>query len=304
MLDVFDRYRQLNGVIDLDKIPELKEIEDGTYGSRKKQWFDFQSDLLLFKEEKLPLESIKEIICEQMALQYGVDNVSYDVARYKGKYGVISPDFKKGKEFIPFLFLLLKRPKISNDLTTLCDILESMDIDREEILSFARIIFRNHLLDIFTMQRDRNVTNQGFLYDGSNYFLAPRYDCGGSFLTITARAKQERFCNQYNSDMLLKYKGYRSKFTLYPGTVKLDAIDVLLDIRYSGIMYNNFYLGEVLKDLDSEIDKIYNINMREIFTRLESYNIKMEPYFKRFLECAFETKKREYEGKEKVYRLS
>lgn len=103
--------------------------------------------------------------------------------------------------------------------------------------------------------------------------------------------------------MLVKYKGYRSKFTLYPGTVKMNAISVLLDLKYSIIEYNNFYLKEGLKDLDDELAKIYNINLSEAFQKMEFYDIKVENYFKKFISNVFEVKKQEYEEKEKTYQL-
>ena len=146
------------------------------------------------------------------------------------------------------------------------------------------------------------MNNQGFLYTGS-YVLAPRYDSANSFLTLTARHKLDRFCNKYTQDMLVKYKGYRSKFTLYPGTVKMNAISVLLDLKYSIIEYNNFYLKEGLKDLDDELAKIYNINLSEAFQKMEFYDIKVENYFKKFISKVFEVKKQEYEEKEKTYQL-
>lgn len=304
MLDIFNNYRQKDGVIDLDKIVGLEKVDKKTYGSSDKEWFCYKSNLILFKEEKLPYEAIKEIINEEIALQYGLENASYDMAKYKGKRGTISLDFKGEKEFILFLFLLFKRPKISNDLVTVCSILEDMNMEREDILPVAQTLFRNYLLDIFTAQRDRNIENQGLLYDGKGYVLAPRYDSAGSFLTLTARHKLERFYNDYSRDMLRKYKGYRSKFTLYPETVKMDAIRVLLDIKYSIIEQDNFYLKEVLKNLDQELDQIYQINIQEVFHKMESYNLFMEKYFKRFIECVFEKKKEEYEEQEKGYRLS
>lgn len=302
MLDIFNHYRQRDGVIDLDSISNLEKIDKKTYGSRDKQRFLYHSNLVLFREEKLSFESIKEIINEEIALQYGIENASYDLAKYHGKYGTISLDFRDGKEFIPFLFLLFKRPKISNDFITLCDILKDLEIEHEDLLIISHILFKNYLLDIFTAQRDRNVSNQGFLYDGG-YNLAPRYDSAGSFLTLTARHKLDKFCNDYSRDMLIKYKGYRSKFTLYPETVKMDAISVLLDIKYSILKHNNFYLGEVFKSLDSELDGIYQIDLSEVFRKMEFYNIVMEDYFKRFIRKVFEVKKKEYEEKEKTYSL-
>ena len=50
-----------------------------------------------------------------MSLQYGLSNASYDLARYNVKNCIISLDFIGKNEFVPFLFLLFKKPKISND---------------------------------------------------------------------------------------------------------------------------------------------------------------------------------------------
>lgn len=301
MLGVFDKYRRTNGIIDLDSIKTLKETNRKTYGSRKKQWFDYRGIHLLFKEEKLPYESLKEILNEQIALAYGLKNVNYDIATYQGALGTISFDFINEKEFIPFLFLLQKKPCISNDLVTISEILSNLNVREKKIEEITHLLFKNYLLDLFTMQRDRNVMNQGFLYDNNEYNLAPRYDSAGSFLTITARDKMERFYHQFERDMLIKYKGYRSKFTLCPGTVKMNAIDVLLDVKYQKIECQNIYLVETLKNLDTELNQIYTINLKEIFNELEFYNLKLENYFKRFIEYAFEMKKNEYEEKEKNY---
>lgn len=295
MLDIFNTYRTKDGFINLDKISDLVKMDLPTRGSRNKIWFSYLADLYLFKEEKNPFESIKEVINEELAIQFGVENASYDLAIYQEKIGVLSKDFIQEKDFIPFLFLLFQRPKISNDLVTICDILETNNIEKKQIMNIAEGLFRNHLLDIFTTQRDRNVENQGFFIDGESYFLAPRYDSAGSFLTITNRRKFNNFCNHPNKEKLLKkYKGYRTKFSLCPDTIKFNAIDVLLDLKYNFISSNSFYLESVLKKLDSEMQKIYLLNVKEVFQKLHFYNIEMDQYFKNFLVSVLHSKIEEF----------
>lgn len=305
MLDVFNDYRNNQGIIELDKIEQLKKQNKQTYGSRPKSWFSYEENFYLFKEEKQPLESIKEIINEELAIQYGLQNVIYDLAEYGGKKGTISLDFKNGKQFEPFLFLLLRNPKISNDLTTVCNTLTEINAPSENIREIAYQIFSNHLLDIFTTQRDRNIENQVFLKEEDKYTLAPRYDSAGSFLTITSQDKMRRFCAHPTREVLLKkYKGYRSKFSLCPNTIKEDAIDILLGLKYGKIPKDNFYLEQVFQSLDKEIQKIYLLNFKEIFNKLKFYNIALEKTFQKFLVCVFETKLREYERKEQEFRLA
>ena len=301
MLEIFDKYRTKEGMIDLDQISNLTFVNMPLRGSRPKFWFSYLDALYLFKEEKNSIESVKEIINEELAIQFGLENASYDLATYQGKKGVISKDFIENREFIPFLFLLFKRPKISNDLATICDILETDNLKREQILKIAHSLFRNHLLDIFTTQRDRNVENQGFIINEKNYFLAPRYDSAGSFLTIASLQKFTNFNNHPHKIQLLeKYKGYRTKFSLCPETVKLNAIDILLNLVYGIIPTNSFYLQEVLKSLDPEIQKIYLLNLKEIYQKLQFYNIKLNIHFKKFMSCVIETKINEFEIKKEV----
>lgn len=302
MLDVFNKYRQSDGIVnlkDVTSLTEVKSIIDGT-NKRYKKWLNMDSDLYLFKEGS-HFESIKELVNEEMAIQYEIENAEYDLAFYKDKKGVITKDFRENKEFIPFVFI--EEMKKSYDFITLCNSLEKKGLSKEQILSLSNIVFKNHLLNIFTEESDRNITNQAFLYNGNDYELAPRYDSSNSFLPLKSKSKMNKFCNTNGGDIFKKYRVAYPKFILYPTTKNRNAINALLDLKYLKVIDDNLYLKEALKILDSEIDKIYKIDMKSIFTKLEFYNINIETYFKDFLECVFEVKKEEYEKKDKQYSL-
>lgn len=98
------------------------------------------------KKKKRLFKGIKEIINQELANLYHIPNVCY-IAQCQGKIVPISKDIKHGKQFVSFLFLLLKNPNLSTDLVTLCDILyEKIRLDKQDILQMATVMFQNYLL--------------------------------------------------------------------------------------------------------------------------------------------------------------
>ena len=53
MLEIFDKYRTKEGMIDLDQISNLTFVNMPLRGSRPKFWFSYLDALYLFKEEKI-----------------------------------------------------------------------------------------------------------------------------------------------------------------------------------------------------------------------------------------------------------
>lgn len=302
MLNHFNKYRDKNGYIVLKQIKNLQKLDLPTYGSRFKIWLKIDGELYLFKEGNNDLENLKEIVNEELAKQFKIKNASYDLAILDGKPGLISPDFRQEKEFIPFMFYYFRKPVISNDLVNFCNILNDMHINEEIIFKMASDLFRNHLLDIFTAQRDRNIENLGTLNHDE---LSPRYDSAGSFLNVNSPGKINTFIQTPNKEHLFqKYKGYRTKFSLCPNTITENSIDVLLKLYTNIYSYDSKYLLSVLPLLNKEMAKIYLLDFRAIFNYLKDYNIFIANYYQKLMVEVYQAKIQEYERKRKIYGLN
>lgn len=301
MIDYLNKYRNKSGYIELKQVKKLQKLDLPTYGSRFKIWLKIDDELYLFKEGNNYFENIKEIINEELAKQINIKNASYDLAILDGKLGTISPDFKQGKEFIPFMFYYFRKPVISNDLVNFCNILNDMQIKEEIIFKMASDLFSNHLLDIFTAQRDRNIENLGTLDHDE---LSPRYDSAGSFLTIDSPNKIDNFISSRDKDRLLyRYKGYRTKFSLCPKTLTENSLDVLLKLSAQIYTYDSKYLSYVLSLLNKEMAKIYLLDFKAIFNYLKDYNIFIANYYQRLMKEVYKAKIQEYERKRIIYGL-
>ena len=79
-----------------------KEVNQGCsyfYNTSFLQWMEIENEEYLFKSGITPYVNFSELLGEQIALSVDIPTVHYDLAKYKGKFGVISnnynPDHKK-----------------------------------------------------------------------------------------------------------------------------------------------------------------------------------------------------------------
>ncbi len=223
MYEQFNQYRSSNGYINLD-IMDKNELCRGTYGSRKgKAWFSIFGDSYLFKPSLNKYEEYKEVINYLIAEDLGILTATYDLASLNGVKGVITKDFINNSSFTPMLFLLCKYNCCNNCLYNYYFAMQNENFDLNIIKRNMYSFYFEHLLDIFTCQYDRNVSNSALMNNG---IKAPRIDSSASFLSILKPQKISNFMDLLDKEKYIeKYKGKRTKLRVMPGSMKENSID-------------------------------------------------------------------------------
>lgn len=299
----FDEYRNKNGYIILDNV-DKKVLPMAVYGSRNnKKWFFIDDERYLFKGNSGPLEEIKEIMNELISNQLSILSAQYDVAVYRGVKGVITRDFSNGKEFKTMLSLLCEANNLKNDLYTYVLALYNKGLEEEYIIRNLRIWIHNHILDIFTCQRDRHFKNIAIFSD--DLMPTPRYDSCGSFLSISKYDKISSFVKSSSKrELIERYKGTRTKLRIFPGDVRENSIDELLKAQnYPNDETNIPYLiKSELVGIDQLLLSIFQIDFNEIYYQLQESGIRLTSIYKDYFRIIMDLKMQEYLEKEKFYK--
>lgn len=303
MLQTFDIYRNQKGYINLDKIKK-EELSRQTYGSRlNKQWFSIENEEYLFKGNNGELEDIKQILDECLAKILQIDSVESDLAIYHGQKGTISKDFIGKKKYLTMLHLLCEFNSVHNDICTYIEALKARKKDEKEIMFCIKVWMENHLLDIFTCQRDRNIKNIALLEENGILIPAPRYDSAANFLTIVKPNKIKNFMLEKDKNSLIeKYRGVRTKQRITSGDIRENAIDELLKIQFGLQTDIPELLGRELGNTDAFLAELTRVDFNEIYSFLAWHNIKLNELYKEYFKTVFQYKIMEYYSKEEVYR--
>ncbi len=298
MLDCFNKNRGRDGYVDIESLPK-EIIERKTYGSREdKIWFAYQGDSYLFKPNQNEREDIKEILNEELGKSLGIQNAEYDLGFYEGKKGVISKDYitDKSKYLLGIHVLFEYHLPFGNNLYNYYQAL--LKSGSSEIVMNETIdeLLRRHILDIFTVQRDRNETNLSFYKTEEGLIPAPRYDSAGSFLSISKTNKMREFIESSKKEMLMtRYKGIRTKFRILPGSRKDHSIDEFFHSLESDEL--PIFLKERILSLDSFITDAQNLDLLSIYDILEEYNIHLCRTERDFYRKVYDYKIKEFEQK-------
>lgn len=299
----FDKYRNKNGYILLDNV-DKKMLSTPVHGSRKnKKWFFIDDERYLFKGNNGPLEEIKKIINELISNQLNILSAQYDVAIYRGVKGVITKDFNNGKDFKTMLSLLCEVNNLKNDLYTYISALYTKGLEEEYIIRNLRIWVYNHILDIFTCQRDRHFKNIAIFND--DLMPTPRYDSCGSFLTIAKHDKINNFVKSPSKrELIERYKGVRTKLRIFPGDVRENSIDELLKAQNYPNDETNIpqLIKSELLGINQLLLSISQIDFSEIYHQLQESNIILTSTYQDYFKIIMDLKMQEYLEKEKKYR--
>lgn len=274
------------------------------YGSRKnKKWFLIDDDEYLFKGSSGPFEEIKEIINELISSQLNILTAEYDLAIYRGAKGVITKDFSNGKHIKTMLSLLCEINNLRNDLYTYILALYTKGLNEEYIKRNLKIWLYNHILDIFTCQRDRHFKNIAIFND--DLMPTPRYDSCGSFLTISKYAKINNFVNSSSKrELIEKYKGVRTKLRIFPGDIRENSIDELF--KAQNFPNDETNIPQLIKNellgIDQLLLSISQINFSEIYYKLQESNIILNSTYQDYFKIIMDLKMQEYLEKENLYK--
>lgn len=298
----FDKYRNKNGYILLDNV-DKKAMSAPIYGSRKnKTWFSIDDEEYLFKGSNGPFEEIKEIINELISNQLNILTAEYDVAIYRGAKGVITKDFSNRKHIKTMICLLCEINSVKNDLYTYILALYAKGLEEEYVIRNLRIWLYNHILDIFTCQRDRHFKNIAVFDD---LMPTPRYDSSGSFLTISKYDKINNFVKSSSKrELIERYKGIRTKLRIFPGDVRENSIDELL--KAQTVPNDETNIPQLIKNELLGISQlllcISQIDFSEIYYQLRESNIILNSVYQDYFKIIMDLKMQEYLEKEKIYK--
>lgn len=207
-MEELELYREADGCINFDKIENL-DSQVLQNGDAPKFWLTpiwAESFTILFKQafrshdfdwpknvSVVPYEVYSALVEAEIAKQIGIPTADYDLAKYRGKYGVITYNFLKSNEGLITGYELLgfvneiDKSKLKKIERTYFDenhifgnILESLKLylgdDAKAEKIFNEWILNIYMPDFLSTEFDRHPKNWGLKYDGKEYSLAPRFD--------------------------------------------------------------------------------------------------------------------------------
>lgn len=122
-----------------------------------------------------------ELIAEEIAKDYNIPHIHYDLASYNGNIGVISESFLKEDEVYTSISNILKKVYLNDDKNhnNLTDLWDTFDIlfNNEELTSkLINKIINIFIFDILIANNDRHDENYGIITSNNNIDVSPIHD--------------------------------------------------------------------------------------------------------------------------------
>lgn len=313
MLREFDKYRRIDGIIDLDRLPEVTTLESP---EKIKYSFIYDGEAYLFKKDHYSGEALIEILNELIMNSLELDNAQYDVATYKGMTGCLTKSFiKQGSVFqTGNYFLKQYNPDSDNDIFDYAVALLNAGLPIELVKIKIQKMLKNHIVDIFTFQTDRFSDNLGFLITGEEIEVAPKYDNGYSFLSSIDNNDQQKLVTSgyyRRREMLLEYQflphtvlpkyNADNRITEFWRATKKSSMSPMVQgrIRHAQNALNNginITSDEVYQMIKEQIDMIWpfvertsSIDFDEFFYTMSDSNMNMPELRKNLIKTIYET---------------
>lgn len=231
--------RKDDGFIELDSLKYKKENESYIFMINDKKYY--------FKKARSINKVYNELISEEIAKDYKIDNAKYDLASLYGFVGSISEDFIDSNKFIFIRDLIdshIKDRGLSkyNNLNDLKELLKN-EYNNEDLFNKLLDIF---VFDILIGNSDRHIENYG-LYINDKPRFAPLFD--NEYMLSTSSV----YTGIYSIG--LTREDYRPLLDLY---TKEDD--------YIKKAYGKYDIYERILD---KIDMIDSANMKKVLDRVE-----------------------------------
>ncbi len=176
--------RDNEGRIILD---DLKIVNNYVEGRKPKIWLSDGKNLYLFKTHAINYENYAELIASELAKQCGLNTASYDLAIYKGKTGIVTPNFLQpydiiisGEEVLNDGNRIAQRNNLKMNLSNSLDnIVTALNL-RYAFTNIDEIIYSlisMWCFDLLISESDRNPQNWSIINNKNGIKLAPIYDC-------------------------------------------------------------------------------------------------------------------------------
>ena len=148
--------------------------------------FIYENDTYFYKYSGMSIP-YNELIAEELAKDFGINYVSYDLAVLGQYKGVLSKNFIKdnekyitGEEILNAFFIDNKDIEVHNNLGDIWDALEyryqNYPNRKELIKSLMDDIINIYIYDIITCQSDRHSQNWGLIENGNEVYIQPIFD--------------------------------------------------------------------------------------------------------------------------------
>lgn len=159
------------GFIILDGIAEKMELVPNTHGTYS---YIFDGDKYFYKRCKDVGQIYNELVGYELAKDFGIDAIEYDLASYNGFIGVTSKDYMK-KDYVCLEDMLKSFYGTDKDKCTYVDVCEMLFTKYYELSSeLMKDLLRLIMFDVIIGNSDRHDRN--IIIDTSNLRLAPISD--------------------------------------------------------------------------------------------------------------------------------
>lgn len=287
-----DDYRDEYGCIKLDEL-NLRDGYKAITGDAPKQWKILPDGRrILFKEpfrfekpsyrleEPWPVnyELYSSLFEQEVADFLGIPTAKYDLAKYKGRVGVITYDFLSSGETIISGATLLERAAQTNvkglekcyrswvtDYNSLKNIYLAIisylpdNVCAEKI--YNELVSNFYILDFVLTEVDRHDENWGLIYNGENYSLTPRFDSDSVALAFRGEERVSKFLYD------IEFYGFDACMNIHYST---EESGMIYDIPPKPINedFENF-CGENLELVKNSFQLISKIDVNQIFKNIE-----------------------------------
>ncbi len=266
------------------EVPTDRQDMDEPLGTKPKFWYWGENDILtLFKQgrEGTGENWAEKVVCE-IAEILGIPHANYDLARWGGNKGVITPKFFPPEHRLIFGNELLASPKGESDKKYLN---EDHNIDIiMRILATDAIAIPNHsglskfdkpnevflgylMLDTLVGNTDRHDENWGVLLTENGLELASTFDHASSLgRELSDETRQKRIETKdasYNIEAYAK----KANSALFSKSEKLKTLKAFIVASEYAQAAAEIWLGELERVIDqSSIEKILNAIPDEFMT--------------------------------------
>ncbi len=257
MMKTLEKLRDDDGFIDISKF-RVERLAN----YRHVYTLNTNNKLYYFKWVDSISDIYNELIAEEIANDYGINHIHYDLAVYNGNIGVISENFLKENETYTPIYNILEKvfpnDKINhNNLTDLWDTFEITFNNQELTAKLIDQIVNMFIFDILIANNDRHDENYGIITGPNSINISPVYD---------------------NSCMLSGISLYEDEYGI---KVDIDDKNTIKD-------FLNISSSEYTELLKNKLWIINEENINKVFDRVEKrINRKIEEEFKEKIKKRF-----------------
>lgn len=259
-------FRDEDGYIDMDKvltedIDTIREVRGQV--AREKYWITIKDGSILIKAnapDQLDGE-YSELICDELAKQAGLSVAEYDMAKYKGEFGLITKNVcRDGEEMISIHELIGEGPLGKYpDVTDLKFVFEELPeklaqegLSEQEVDQCMLDLRKQMLFDLTVIESDRHTENLSFIkskVDGKVCMrLSPMYDTEQALMLLRASDNEPSEVKKMYSD-----------FVRFSGLVAMQDLRISIMPEPEKVVPENPYGSSILAKLQSlvKVDKRY-----------------------------------------------